>query len=650
MTSRVADILGQRAAEGLIGRASELAALQALLEPGGPLIVQVHGIAGIGKSALLEAFAARARARGVTVLRLDCCAMEPAESAVLRHLGAAMGQEPSTLEEAATRLGALGPQAVLQLDTYEVFAAMDTWLRQVFAPALPSNVRIVLAGREPPTPGWLAAPGWAGLFRGLPLGPLDEESALALLGRSGISEGGARQVNRVARGHPLALQLAAARAMEEPDRPLGDLAGGSLVEDLTRVYLEGIDARTRETLEAASVVRRVTVPLLREMLPDAAPQDAFDRLRSLAFVEPGWDGLHVHDAVQQAIATGLRAGDPERYRDYRRAAWRRLREAVAAAGRQELWRYTADMLYILENPVVREAFFPSGGQAFSVEPAEPHDRDPVREISGRYEPSAATEQLMRLWEQAPQVFWVVRDAQSQVVGYFCPFTSDAVPASVLRDHPILKRWADHLRRDPLPKGQRALFYPPWLSRDHGEAFSPVQGATWLEMKRQYMELRPALRRVYIAQQDLESQAAALTQLGFVRIPEADVVIGEAVYRTAMLDFGPASIDGWLARLVGAELGVEEDGLLDRSARELLVAGKRTPLTRLEFSVMEYLCEHAGAAVSRQDLLNNVWGYQYEGGSNVVDVIVRSLRKKLGAHATAIETVSGVGYRFARPQA
>jgi DNA-binding response OmpR family regulator len=50
-------------------------------------------------------------------------------------------------------------------------------------------------------------------------------------------------------------------------------------------------------------------------------------------------------------------------------------------------------------------------------------------------------------------------------------------------------------------------------------------------------------------------------------------------------------------------------------------------------------------VTRVDLLEEVWGYEYDGGSNVVDSIVRSLRKKLGDYAAAIETVTGVGYRF-----
>ena len=82
-----------------------------------------------------------------------------------------------------------------------------------------------------------------------------------------------------------------------------------------------------------------------------------------------------------------------------------------------------------------------------------------------------------------------------------------------------------------------------------------------------------------------------------------------------------------------------------AARELVLDEQRVGLTPLEFGVMQYLTERAGKAVSRADLLADVWGYDYEGGSNVVDVVVRSLRKKLGERATMIEAARGTGYRL-----
>src|ERR1043166_8055273 len=101
---------------------------------------------------------------------------------------------------------------------------MDGWLHQVFAPALPDNVRLVLAGREPPAAMWFTGPGWSGLSTSLPLGPLANEDALELLAGAGFSRSEASRLNRLARGHPLALRLASAAAAERPGMNLEEAA------------------------------------------------------------------------------------------------------------------------------------------------------------------------------------------------------------------------------------------------------------------------------------------------------------------------------------------------------------------------------------------------------------------------------------------
>jgi hypothetical protein len=181
----------------------------------------------------------------------------------------------------------------------------------------------------------------------------------------------------------------------------------------------------------------------------------------------------------------------------------------------------------------------------------------------------------------------------------------------------------------------------------GEAPSPVQAVCWLEIKRAYMALRPNLRRAYGVGRDYETFAPVLSKLGFHPIEGAPLELDNSVYHTVVLDLGPASVDGWLAGLVAAELGVEVSGILDVDARELVVNGRRVGLTPLEFAMLHYLQQHEGKAVSRASLMEKVWGYTYDGGSNVVDTVALSLRKKLGERASVIETVRGVGYRFRR---
>ena len=111
-----------------------------------------------------------------------------------------------------------------------------------------------------------------------------------------------------------------------------------------------------------------------------------------------------------------------------------------------------------------------------------------------------------------------------------------------------------------------------------------------------------------------------------------------------------------ARLRGAgqpesrmlELG---DLRLDLRARRVWRSGQALDLTAREFALLEYLVRNRGAIVSRQQILSAVWEYDFDPSSNVVDVYIRYLRRKIDRprEASLVTTVRGVGYRF-EPQA
>jgi len=86
-----------------------------------------------------------------------------------------------------------------------------------------------------------------------------------------------------------------------------------------------------------------------------------------------------------------------------------------------------------------------------------------------------------------------------------------------------------------------------------------------------------------------------------------------------------------------------DIVLNPKSRRVEKAGVLVELSAREFLVLETFMRHPGQVLSRQQLLSHVWGYDFDTGSNVVDVYVRYLRNKLGADL--IDTVRGVGYRL-----
>ncbi|MEX1156834.1 MAG: winged helix-turn-helix domain-containing protein [Chloroflexota bacterium] len=642
----VGPLLERRARELLVGREEELTALRDTLAPNGPLVSCLHGIAGVGKTTLLEAFLAEARAAGATVVRLDCRTFEPTETGFLRELGRAVGADGDDLPDVTRRLSDLGDRVMLALDTYEGIRLIDGWLRSEFVPALGVNVRLILAGRELPIFAWETAPGWHGFFRSIALGPLSPDDATELLGRDGVEPPVARKLNRVVRGHPLALVVAAGALRDRPDLEIEEAALQRVLEALARVYLDELDPTTRPVLDAASVVRRMTRSLLHAMLPDLAPDDGLERLRRLPFVEVMRDGLVVHETMQQAISGVLRATDPERYRRLKGAAWRQLRREVANVGRAELWRYTADMLFMIENPVPREAFFPSDRHPYAVEQALATDAAAITAILDRHLGPADAAAWKRWWQRLPQAFRVVREDGGSAAGFALFFEPTAVPRRWLEEDAACAFWLDHLDRHPLRGRGRILFYRGQLDRDRGEAPGGVQAACWLDLKRAYMELRPNLQRVYAGVYDLATYGPIATPLGFQLLPGGPVQLDARDFHPTLLDFGPGSVDAWLAWLVASELGISEEQLLDAENRQLVLDGERVDLTPLEFGVLAHLLDGRGQTVTRKALLEQVWGYEHAAaGSNVVEVVVRSIRKKLGERAQMIETVRGLGYRM-----
>lgn len=627
----VGEVLDRRRRSAFVGRDRERTELAAVLGPDGPLVVFVTGTGGIGKTALLEAFGGDARDAGWRTVTIDCRAVEPTEAGFTAALAGALGQPAGDGLTSVTAALADGAPTVLVLDALEHLTLLDTWLRHELVPALPDSCRVVAGSRQVALGAWGASGAQDAPIRAMPLGPLPDDHARHLLEAAGVLDADIPALLRFASGHPLALTIGAGAAAQHPMAAVQDSAFPAVIDALTERYLCHLDPTVRAALDAAAVVRRLTLPLLAAMEPDLDAKGVLEALTRLPFVDVTADGAFLHETFQQAVAANLAAADPERFAMLRRRAWRTLRRLAATAGTATLWRSTADMLFLVDNPAVREAFFPSAASGHVVEPARVVDRPGIEELVREHEP-VETAAWLRSWlDREPGAFSVARARDGAVEGTHALLRLSAADRGWLRRDPVGAAWCRHLDRHPIPPGHDALLLPRWLSLGAGELPAPAQSAIWLDIKRSYMALRPALDRLYTVVRDLETYGPVVTPLGFR--PIEAVHIGPDVLTACVLEFGAGSVDGWLTRLVGAELG-DPDADAD-------VVG----LSPLERGVWEHLTAHPGRPATRAELIEAVWGTTYSGGSNVVDAVVRTLRRKLGDRAATIESVRGVGYRY-----
>jgi DNA-binding response OmpR family regulator len=196
---------------------------------------------------------------------------------------------------------------------------------------------------------------------------------------------------------------------------------------------------------------------------------------------------------------------------------------------------------------------------------------------------------------------------------------------------------------------------PELSSLLDDAFDDVAGDVVLVDARHDLIGARTLCSLLSSTGVVASVVAVLSEGGLVAL-SADWGIDDVLLDTA----GPAEVDARLrwaaARRRQAITPAEDDSglttagelVIDEHSYSAKLRGRALDLTYKEFELLKYLAQHPGRVFSRAQLLQEIWGYDYFGGTRTVDVHVRRLRAKLGTeHEALIGTVRNVGYKLDR---
>ncbi len=559
--SRLADRLSAARQRSFIGRVAEQALFQsALSAPELPFnVLLVHGPGGVGKTSLLGQFSRLAEQAGATVASLDARNFEPTPETFQASLALALGADPAAPSVEA--LARHADRSVVLVDTYELLAPLDDWLREVFLPQLPEHVLTVLASRQPPAPAWRADPGWQPLLRTLTLRNLTPDEGRAYLLQRRVPAEDLPAVLDFTHSYPLALSLVADLYDQRPGFHFQPLEAVDVVKLLLEQFLQRAPGPAhRAALEACALVRVTTEGLLAELLTMDDAHELFEWLRGLSFIQTRPGGLFPHDIAREVLAADLRWRNPGWYGELHRRARVHYTRRLHATQGQEQQVALFDFVYLhRDNPAVRPFFEWQTSGRTRPDRLRETDIERLVDMVTQHE-GAAQGDLARFWlTRQPENAVVFSDGTGQPAGFLLLLALEQATAQDLMADPATARvWTFLQRRAPLRPGERATFFRFWLAADTHQAVSPIQSVIFVTMVRHYFV--PGLVYTFYACADPDFWLPVFAYADLARLSELDFAVGGREFGVYGHDWRVMPASAWLELLGQREITASPEAI------------------------------------------------------------------------------------------
>jgi hypothetical protein len=531
------DLLATRRRRYFVGRDAEQELFRAALAAAeAPFaVLYLHGPGGIGKTGLLDVFAALAEDAGARVIRLNGRDLIPSPSSLLATLGSSVHVPNGDARISSSE------RLVVLVDSYERLAPVDDWLRTRLLPRFPANALTVIAGRTPPAPAWRADSGWHDLLRVVTLRNLDPEDSRTYLEAHHVLPALHDRLLELSHGHPLALSLLAdvvARGGEVPGDPLTPDLVGVLLQRFVDTIPSGPQ---RRALEICALARVTTESLLRDALGHERAHELFRGLLELSFIETSPDGVFPHDLARDVLDADLRWRDPDAYRHVFRDVASYVCAGLKSSYGADQRRTIRDLKFLFRN--LRGVLSPIDWDAWGhhdPEPARAGDRLAVLQLITTAEGEISSAVAARWWARQPDGFFVLRDncGLRGVLGVIdLTAASDQDRAA---DPGAQAAW-DDARRRSLRSGERVTQMRFLIDRDTYQAPSPTMNAAPIVNLQRHFAT-PNLAGDYLTLFEPEQYNDYFALADFPRAVGADFVVDGRRYGLFAHDFRQVPVD------------------------------------------------------------------------------------------------------------
>jgi hypothetical protein len=555
VSTRMSDRLAALRRSRFVGRRAELELFQAALSRNAPdfSVLHIYGPGGMGKTTLLREFARLAAEAGRIPVMLDARHLDASPGGFLTALQMALSLPPEqTPLDAVTAM----PGLVLLLDTCELMAPLDAWLRDVFLPQLPEQAIVVMAGRQQPAAAWRADDGWGALTRIISLRNLRPEESAAYLTAHGIPAQDVDCVLSVTYGHPLALALIA-DLYKQNDTLCRDTFQRD--PDIVRVLLERFVAEVpnavfRQALEVCAHAFNTDESLLTHCLGAEHSYAAFQWLRNLSFIEQGPFGLFPHDLAREVLEADLRWRNLPRFREVHfQVRTHIIQQIMATSGLVQQAAIFALLFLHRNNPFMRPFYeWQTFGQLY-IETAQPADLPIIERFVMRHQGETALAITRHWYVRQPQGFFVFRAAGNVIAGFCHVVELSQVTEGDVAADPALPSVLAHVQHAAAPRpGEAMLFFRNWMEAEAYQQSPAIFNMAAMVSLRAFFNT-PNLAYSLIAQAHSDHYSTMFEYLRMPAAPDADFTMDGQYFGVFVHNWRVEPVLAWMEIMGEREL-------------------------------------------------------------------------------------------------